>query len=199
VINIYVSYDEVKNRNIKTLESLSQEHIEGRLSAISKMVDEYCNTKFEPTVDTFKSDLREKIIVRKRPLLDTVSILVNDEEINKDEDFFVDVDLNIIEIDEIINYERKRKNVQIEYEYGYKEAPETVKDVIVELLVLEESEKNAAGNMKSQSWEDYSYTMEDSDKRKTKKDILDRLAMYKIDKEVLTISTNNNKIRAMLL
>ncbi|WP_129596026.1 hypothetical protein [Anaerophilus nitritogenes] len=196
---MYVSYDEVKKRNIKILESLPKEHIEDRLSSISKMVDEYCNTKFKPTIDTYKTDLREKIIVRKRPLLQVDSLRINDEIIIEDQDFYVEKDSNLIEIDEPINYKRRRKNVKIEYQYGYDEVPETVKDVIIELLILEESEKDMTGNMKSQSWEDYSYTREDSDKLKTKEDILSRLLIYQEDREISIMYKENNKIHACLL
>ena len=46
---MYLTVQEVKKSGIKVLEDLDDDFLEMRIESLSRLVDEYCNTRFEPT------------------------------------------------------------------------------------------------------------------------------------------------------
>lgn len=191
----YISIDEVKSSNIDIFKGLDDDYIQKRLNNLSRVIDEYCNTKFTPTIDNWRTDLRTRNKVPKKPLLSVEDVKVKDIELVEDTDFYVYERINLVEIDDTSIYEKRKKALNIEYTYGYEIVPAIVKEVLLELLKDNvASLSHTTGRVKSEQWEDYSYTLSDSNE--VMKNILSLLDQFiEHDEE----ERHSNKIRAMLL
>lgn len=184
----YVTVEEIKRRNIQSLNNLNldKQEVTGKLNKrlieLSQVVDEYCNTRFVPTSDNFFVDLIEKVRVRRTPLLEVSGLSVKGITLVENEEFFVYRDQNRIEI----NYEPPptvffKKAVHIDYVFGFLEIPQTVRDVIIEILALEtvHNSSNGHSTLRSESWDgEYNYQRhsgKDNTLAELRKDILKRL------------------------
>lgn len=191
----YISIEEVKNSNITIFEDLEDNYIQKRLNDLSRVIDEYCNTKFTPTIDNWRTDVRTRNKVPKRPLLSVENVEVKGMELIEDNDFYIYERINLIEIDDTSKYEKKKKALTINYTYGHEEVPAIVKEVLLELLKDNvASLSHTTGRVKSEQWDDYSYTLSESNE--VMKNILSMLDKFiEHDEE----ERQSNKIRAMLL
>ncbi len=198
---MYVTVDEIKQKEIKSLENLSDNKLECYIELMSGEVDEYCNTKFKLTKDIYTLDYKRKFFTRKQPLISVNNIELEEYPLFENEDFFVYTEKSRIELAEF-KVERVKKAIKIEYLYGYKEVPATVKQVIIDLIKLQEESKNAILNgIQSENFDgEYSYSLhssKDFTPSELRKAILERLDIFKVKPY---IETNNNRIvKAMLL
>ena len=193
--NSYISIGEVRNSNIDIFKSLDDSYIQKRLINLSRVIDEYCNTKFTPTIDIWRTDLRTRNKVPKKPLLSVEKVEVKEIELIEDDDFYVYERINLVEIEDTSIYEKKKKALTINYTYGYEVVPAIVKEVLLELLKDNvASLSHTTGRVKSEQFDDYSYTL--SDNNEVVKSILSMLDKFiEHDEE----ERQSNKIRAMLL
>lgn len=193
-IESYISIDDVKSSNIAIFEGLEDSYIQKRLNNLSRVIDEYCNTKFTPTEDNWRTDLRARNKVPRKPLISVESVEVRGSLLSEDTDYYVYEEKNLIEIENISEYKNRKKALTLNYTYGYREVPAIVKEVLLELFKDGISNlTHTVGRVKSEQWEDYSYTLDNSD---TIEPILLRLSRFIEEDEV---ERQSNKIRAMLL
>jgi hypothetical protein len=192
---MYVTVDDIKSSRVALFDGLPDGFIEKRLIDLSKVIDEYCNTTFKPTQIEWKTDLRLKVRALKKPLISIEEVKVLGEALVEDEDYYVYPEKNLIEFDDMSNYRRRKKALNLKYTYGYVEVPSIVKEVLLELLKDSLESANMSGKVKSEQWEDYQYTLADS--TETTKNILSRLDRFiEYEDEIVE---GRNKIRAMLL
>ncbi len=192
---MYLTVKDIKNSRVASLTELPDSFIEKRLIDLSKVIDEYCNTTFKPTQAEWKTDLRLKVRTLKKPLISVEEVKVLDEALVEDEDYYVYPEKNLIEFEDISRYKKRKKALNFKYTYGYVEVPAIVKEVLLELFKDSLESANTVGKIKSEQWEDYSYTLSDS--TETTQNILSRLDRFIEDEE--EIVEGKNKIRAMLL
>lgn len=193
---MYLTVEEVKESGINALKDLSDEFLEKRIEALSGVVDEYCNTRFEPTEIEWTTDLRVRVKTLKKPLLSVEELKILDEVLVENEDYYVYPEKNLIEFEDILDYQRKKKILYVKYIYGYEEVPAIVKEVLLELLKDSVVSSDTTSRMKSETWEDYSYTL--SDTSETRASILSMLDRF-IEDSTEYVESSSNKIRAMLL
>lgn len=194
----YITIEEIKKLQIKSLEELDDEALQVRIDRLSGLVEEYCNTKFEPTDHKQKFDVASKLRVAKTPLIEVGKFVYAGTEQVEDLDYYVYTDLNVIEIEDTCQFERKKNSIQVEYKYGYEKVPATVKEVIIELLKLEVEQKDQSNTVKSETFDkEYSYTKQSgTDNVKTKEGILALLDRY-VEEEYVPIS--NKRVRARVI
>lgn len=198
---MYVTVDEIKQKEIKSLENLSDDKLECYIELMSGEVDEYCNTKFKPTKDIYTLDYKRKFFTRKQPLISINNIKLEEYPLFENEDFFVYIEKSRIELAEF-KVERVKKAIKIDYLYGYEKVPVTVKQVIIDLIKLQEESKNSILNgIQSENFDgEYSYSLhssKDFTPSELRKAILERLDIFKVKPY---IETNNNRIvKARLL
>lgn len=198
---MYITIDEIKQSDIKSINHLSEDRLEYYIDLMSREIDEYCNTKFEPTQDQYTLDYKKKFFTRKQPLINVNSILLNYNPILVDEDFFVYAEKSRIELVEI-EVEKVKKAISIDYIYGYEEVPATVKQVIIELIKLDEDSKNfKASNIQSENFDgEYSYSLygsKDFTPSELRKALFKRLDIFKVKPYIET--TNNRLVNVRLL
>jgi len=180
----YVTIEDVRARNIEALNNMSDEELAMQIESISAEIEEYCNTKFRPTADTYKLDLCESFYLRHKPILEITSLKLNKIPLIEDEEFFVYPDVAKVVVtvykDDVKTF---RKALEVEYKYGYEKAPATVKQVIIDLIKLDETSKDYKSvGIQSENWAgDYSYTVntsKDFTPTNLRKDILSRLGDF---------------------
>lgn len=193
---MYLSVEDIKESKVAALIELPDEFIKKRLENLSMVIDEYCNTKFTPTEATWSTDLKRKIVTLKKPLLHVNELEVLSSPLEENEDYYVYPEKNLIEFEDISKYERRKKALSIKYTYGYEEVPAIVKEVLLDLFKENVSGTSTTSKIKSEQWEDYSYTL--ADNTEITQDILARLDMFaQNDSDYVEGATN--KIQAMLL
>lgn len=192
---MYLTVEDVKKSQVAALIELPDEFIEKRLEVLSGVIDEYCNTKFVPTKIEWRTDLKRKVKTLKRPLINVMNLKIQDDLLEEDLDYYVYPERNLVEFEDILEYKRRKKTLYIKYVYGHEEVPAIVKEVLLELFKASMEGSNVSGRVKSEQWEDYSYTLSDS--AETIQSILSMLDRYVEDEE--EIIESSNKIRAMLL
>lgn len=192
---MYLTVEDIENSRVAAFEGLHDDFIENRLKALSGVIDEYCNTKFVPTKTEWNTDLKRKVKTLKKPLLFVDKLKVLGNELEEDFDYYVYPERNLIEFEDISDYKRRKKALYLIYTYGYEEVPAIVKEVLLELFKDSLSNANITNKVKSEQWEDYSYTLSDS--TETIQSILSILDKYIEDEEEIT--EGRNKVRAMLL
>ncbi len=191
----YLTLGDIKNSRIPLFNELPDEFIQKRLNNLSRVIDEYCNTKFTPTIDSWRTDLKSRNTTPNKPLLSVENVEVRGDILVEDADYYVYEKKNLIEIDDTSIYEKKKKALTIDYTYGHKEVPAIVKEVLLELLKDSVSSlSHTTGRVKSEQWEDYSYTLSDSNE--VMRSILSMLDKFIEEEEV---ERQSNKIKAMLL
>lgn len=193
---MYLTIEDVKNSRIVSFEGLPDEFIKKRLENLSMVIDEYCNTKFTPTEATWSTDLKRKIVTLKKPLLHVNELEVLSSPLEENEDYYVYPEKNLIEFEDISKYERRKKALSIKYTYGYEEVPAIVKEVLLDLFKENVSGTSTTSKIKSEQWEDYSYTL--ADNTEITQDILARLDRFAEDDSDY-VEGATNKIQAMLL
>ena len=193
---MYLTVEEVKNSRVAAFEGLPDEFIEKRLENLSKVIEEYCNTRFVPTETEWNTDLKRKIRTIKKPLLYVNELKVLGTNLEENEDFYVYPEKSLIEFENISEYKKRKKVLYINYTYGYEEVPAIVKEVLLELFKDSLVNANTTNRVKSEQWEDYSYTLADS--TETTQNILARLDRF-IEDDLDYVEEGTNKIRAMLL
>lgn len=192
---MYLTVEDIKKSRVASLTELPDEFIEKRLEVLSKVIDEYCNTRFVPTVTEWRTDLKRKVKTLKRPLLHVDELTVQDNLLEEDIDYYVYPERNSIEFEDILEYKRRKKTLFIKYTYGHDEVPAIVKEVLLELFKDSMEGLTISGRVKSEQWEDYQYTLSDS--TETTERILSMLNRYIENEDEIVESSN--KIRAMLL
>jgi|GEM_PF-6177596 len=193
---MYLTVEEVKESGISALKDLDDEFIEKRIEVLSGVIDEYCNTRFEPTEIEWTTDLRIRVKTLKKPLLSVEELKILDDPLEENEDYYVYPEKNLIEFEDILDYKRRKKVLYIKYFYGHEEVPAIVKEVLLELLKDSVVSSDTTSRMKSETWEDYSYTL--SDTSETRASILSMLDKF-IEDSTEYIESSSNKIRATLL
>lgn len=193
---MYLTVEDIKNSRVAALEELPDEFIEKRLESLSKVIEEYCNTSFKPIQTEWKTDLKSRVKVLKKPLISVEEVNVLGETLVEDEDYYVYPEKNRIEFENISRYSRRKKALTIKYTYGYGKVPAIVKEVLLELFKDSLVNANTTSRVKSEQWEDYSYTLADS--TETTQNILARLDRF-IEDDLDYVEEDTNKIRAMLL
>ena len=193
---MYLTIEDVKNSRIVAFEGLPDEFIEKRIETLSRVIEEYCNTKFTPTEATWSTDLKRKIVTLKKPLLHVNELEVLSSPLEENEDYYVYPEKNLIEFEDISKYERRKKALSIKYTYGYEEVPAIVKEVLLDLFKENASDASTTSKIKSEQWEDYSYTL--ADNTEITQDILARLDRFAEDDSDY-VEGATNKIQAMLL
>lgn len=193
---MYLTVEDIRNSKVAAFEELPDEFIEKRLKELSKVIDEYCNTRFEPTEVEWNTDLKRRIRTIKKPLLYVKELKILDTNLEENEDFYVYPEKSLIEFENISEYKKRKKALYINYIYGYEEVPAIVKEVLLELFKDSLVNANTTNRVKSEQWEDYSYTLADS--TETTQNILARLDRF-IEDDLDYVEEGTNKIRAMLL
>ncbi len=193
---MYLTVEDIKSSRVAAFEGLPDEFIEKRLKDLSGVIDEYCNTRFAPTKTEWRTDLKSRVKVLKRPLIAVEEVKVLDEVLVENEGYYVYPEKNLIEFENISKYKKRKKTLYINYTYGYEEVPAIVKEVLLELFKDSLVSANTTNRVKSEQWEDYSYTLADS--TETTQNILARLDRF-IEDDLDYIEEGTNKIRAMLL
>ncbi|GMG96251.1 hypothetical protein [Tepidimicrobium xylanilyticum] len=193
---MYLTVEDIKNSRVAALKELPDEFIVKRLIDLSRVIDEYCNTKFIPTGTEWTTDLRRKIKTLKKPLLHVDELKVFGVTLVENEDYYVYPEKNAIEFEDISKYQKRKKAVYIKYTYGYEEIPAIVKEVLLELFKESIVNANNIYRVKSEQWEDYSYTL--ADNTETMQNILSRLDRF-IEDDANIAEESSNKVRAMLL
>lgn len=193
---MYLTIEDVKNSRIAAFEGLPDEFIEKRIETLSRVIEEYCNTKFTPTEAIWSTDLKKKIVTLKKPLLHVNELEVLSSPLEENEDYYVYPEKNLIEFEDISKYERRKKALSIKYTYGYEEVPAIVKEVLLDLFKENVSGTSTTSKIKSEQWEDYSYTL--ADNTEITQDILARLDMF-AENDSDYVEGATNKIQAMLL
>lgn len=193
---MYLTVQEVKKSGIKVLEDLDDDFLEMRIESLSRLVDEYCNTRFEPTEVEWVTDLKIRVKTLKKPLLVIEELKILDDLLVENEDYYVYPEKSLIEFEDILEYKKRKKALYIKYVYGYEEVPAIVKEVLLELLKDSVVSADTTSRMKSEQWEDYSYTVADG--KEARDDILSMLDRF-IEDDGDYLEVTSNKIRAMLL
>lgn len=198
---MYVTVDEIKALNIKKISNLSEEKLEYYIKIISKEIDEYCNTVFEPTKESDKLDYKKLIYVKKRPLIKIEEIIINEKNLQENKHFFVYPEKSKVEFIDM-KIKNPKRAVTLYYIYGFENVPATVKSVIVDLLKLtEESNSYSNTGIQSENWDgEYSYSMHSSKDflpTELRKNILQRLDIFK--QNSYEESENYRVVKAMLL
>jgi hypothetical protein len=192
---MYLTVEDVKKSQVAALVELPDDFIIKRLEILSGVIDEYCNTRFVPTEIEWRTDLKRKVRTLKRPLISVNELMIQDNLLEEDLDYYVYPERNLIEFEDILEYKRRKKTLYIKYVYGHEEVPAIVKEVLLELFKDSIEGSNVSGRVKSEQWEDYQYTLADGSQ--SIKGILSMLDRFIEDEE--EIIENSNKIRAMLL
>ena len=192
---MYLTVEDIKESKVAALIELPDDFIEKRLINLSKVIDEYCNTRFVPTKIEWRTDLKRKVKTLKRPLINVINLKVQDDPLEEDLDYYVYPERNLIEFEDILEYKRRKKALYIKYAYGYTEVPAIVKEVLLELFKDSIEGSNISGRVQSEQWEDYQYTLSNSSQ--SIKGILSMLDRFIEDEE--DIVESSNKIRAMLI
>ena len=206
---MYATNEEYKRRYPNT--ELSESEIELDIITISKIAEEYCNTRFVPTPDTYKLDFVRKFYTKKAPLLSVSSMTVHKSILEEDLEFYVYNENRLIEIDEELEPpDKMKKAISVQYSYGYETVPIVVKEVILDLINLnDEIAKGELSNVtyQSESW-DNEYTRaratgEENSTAGIRKSILSRLDPYKVLDisylSALDFENGKGNVRAMLL
>lgn len=193
---MYLTVEEVNESRITALEGLPDEFIAKRIEDLSRLIDEYCNTRFLPTTVEWKTDLKRRIKTFRKPLLTVDELKILEDQLEEDEDYYVYPEKNLIEFEDISQYQRKKKALYIKYTFGYEETPAAVKEVLLELFRDSVVHSGTTSKVKSEQWEDYSYTLADS--TETALSALSMLDRF-IEDDTLYVEESTNKIRAMLL
>lgn len=193
---MYLTVEEVNESRITALEGLPDEFIAKRIEDLSRLIDEYCNTRFLPTTVEWKTDLKRRIKTFRKPLLAVDELKILEDQLEEDEDYYVYPEKNLIEFEDISQYQRRKKALYIKYTFGYEETPVAVKEVLLELFRDSVVHSGTTSKVKSEQWEDYSYTLADS--TETALSALSMLDRF-IEDDTLYVEESTNKIRAMLL
>ena len=193
---MYLTVEEVKNSRVAALEGLPDEFIEQRLKMLSGVIDEYCNTRFEPTEVEWTTDLKSRVRTLKKPLLYVDEVKIHEELQEENTDYYVYPEKNLIEFEDIAKHRKKKKALHLKYTYGYEEVPAIVKEVLLELLKESVVGADTTSRVKSEQWDDYSYTL--SDNTETTQSILSMLDKFVEDDAEYT-EAGSGKVRAMLL
>ena len=192
---MYLTVEDIKNSRVASLTELPDDFIEKRLDVLSRLIDEYCNTRFVPTETEWRTDLKRKVKTLKRPLINVNKLMIQDNLLEEDIDYYVYPERNLVEFEDILEYKRRKKTLYIKYTYGHEEIPAIVKEVLLELFKDTMEGSNVSGRVKSEQWEDYQYTL--SDATGTTGRILSMLNRY-IESEDEVVESSN-KIRAIFL
>lgn len=195
---MYVTLEEIKALDIKNLANLNDDILISEIGLVSKEIDEYCNTRFEPANDKYTLDYKKVFYTRKQPFINIESLILQGEiqqSLIEDTDFFVYTEKSRIEMADL-EIKKIKKALCIEYMYGYVETPSTVKKVLIDIIKLDADTKDTklTGGIVTETWEDYSYSLyssKDFTPIELRKNILSRLDMFKV---LPYIETENNRL-----
>ena len=188
--------------NIDSLKDLDEGTLELKIAQVSAEIDEYCNTRFLPTEDTFMLDYTERFHTRRGPLIMVKVLFVNGMEMLQNREFFEYPESSRIEFCRNLKVDNYRKAIEVRYLFGHGTVPATVKSVIVELMKLDaESANIPMDGLHSENWDsEYQYTKatsKDLTPAELRNAILARLDKFKIEPFVEPIDMS--AVRARLI
>lgn len=188
-------------KDIDCLKNASKTQLLSHIKLLSDEIDEYCNTRFEPSEDSYFRDFKERFNTRKQPLLEVQKLALNHCRLKENRHFFVYQENSSVEVLETPKKQYK-KALEVKYLFGYKEVPSIVKQVIVELIKLDyESKKFSLSGLQSENWDgEYSYATQSSKDftpTELRKNILSRLDIFKVPPFMETKETRTVKVRLL--
>ncbi len=188
---MYLTVKEVRAFSKNGFGELTDNKLLMLIKRYSGIIDDYCNTKFVPTTHNFVCDYHKTIKVMKTPLLHVETLTYLEHPLAENKDFFVYSEQNLIEMGLKINASRKRA-IKVDYTYGFDEAPETVKFVLGQLIVLYYSNNEELNTtLQSENFDgEYSYQKGNKSFEDMFKEILSLLDKY-VQKPYKPIVENN--------
>jgi hypothetical protein len=171
--------------NIPSLKDLNEATLMLKIEQVSGEIDEYCNTRFLPTEDTFTLDFTERFHTRRGPLIEVTVLFVNGMEMLQNREYFEYPETSRIEFCRNLNVDCYRKAIEVRYIFGHETVPATVKAVIVELVKLDvEASSIQIDGLHSENWDgEYQYskvTSKDLTPAEIRNAILSRLDKFKV-------------------
>lgn len=169
---------------VNSFKELEDQKIESIIKEYQTLLEEYCNTKFEPTKDSYKTRLTKDLFTKNKPLLQIIKLNIKDRVLKEDEDYILNKQKNHIEIkskvfdkliDNLTSDELEDNIVQIEYLYGYLNMPIRIKQAIKNLIAFDYDKNNS---IKSESWDEDRYSYVKENNKKQREDIFLTLSPY---------------------
>lgn len=188
-MKVYLTVDEVKAFKGKAVAELEDDAITQYIELYQEVIEEYCNTKFEPTAYTQRFELMSLVRVSKTPLIRVNTCKIRDVELVEDKEYFADIEGNSI----CVEYKAEcsslgKKMLSVEYMYGYEKCPATVKEVLLDLIQAALSNNNKEdASIESETF-DQEYSYKNKDISKMKSSILARLDGYVQEEYIPTVT-----------
>lgn len=155
---MYLSAEEARAMSSDLLIDQTDEQIERLIALYSSMVDEYCNTKFEPTTAEFIADMASQIRLSKGPLLQVNSITYQGDKLKPGIDYYGYPEKGLVTIADTAKYDAKKRSLHILYQYGYETVPAIVKKVVLDLIGLDTQSGDDSWAVAQENWDgEYSY------------------------------------------
>ena len=188
--------------HIPSVKDLDEFTLERMIEQVSGEIDEYCNTRFLPTEDTFTLDFTERFHTRRGPLIMVKVLYVNGMEMLQNREYFEYPESSRIEFCRNLKVDCYRRAIEVRYIFGHETVPATVKAVIVELVKLDiEASTTPMDGIHSENWDgEYQYTKatsKDLTPVEIRNSILARLDKFKVPVFVEPIDTG--VVRARLI
>ncbi len=150
-----MSVEEIKLFGIECINSAPPRQVEGLIEFYTKLLEEYCNTKFSRTRSIMITDALPKVNLRNTPAIEVDRVIYNKKLLKIYEDYFI-CD-NVLEI--IAELDIVPKGLEIHYVYGFEVVPALVKQALVELIKLRLDFSLHNSSVTGESFGgDYSYT-----------------------------------------
>ena len=178
---MYLTVEELKTYNIDVFDGKSDEELENLIDLYASLVEEHCNTKFNETEHSFKVDVARKISVMHTPLVSVKSITYKNQPLISDEQYYVYEDRNLIELEDTSTFIQRKKTLVVNYMYGFKKTPASVKKAIIDLVKLHIDGSGSNSLISQESYDsEYSYTKNtQKTPQQLQQDILSTLDNYK--------------------
>ncbi|OON99154.1 MAG: hypothetical protein ATN35_02040 [Epulopiscium sp. Nele67-Bin004] len=147
--------EEIKLFGIECINSAPPRQIDELIKFYSKLLEEYCNTKFTRTRSIMFTDTAAKVKLRNTPAIEVEKIIYNKKPLKLYKDYFMYDSC----IDFITEFEYVPKGLEIHYVYGFEVVPALVEQALVELIKLRLDFSQHNSSVTGESFGgDYSYT-----------------------------------------
>ena len=155
---MYMSVEEVRSYQIEALAAQTEEQLEQLIALYSGVVDEYCNTRFEPAAAGFAADVAKQIRLPKGPLLQVDSMAYQGSVLMADQDYYAYLEKGLVELADTAAYAQKKRALHITYQYGHETVPAIVKKAIMDLMQLDVQSGEYNVLAAQENWDgEYSY------------------------------------------
>lgn len=155
---MYLSTEEARAMSSDLLIDQTDEQLERLIALYSSMVDEYCNTKFEPTTAEFIADISSQIRLPKGPLLQVEGVAYQGDTMLQGMEYYVYPEKGLVTIADTAKYDEKKRSLHILYQYGYESVPAIVKKAVMDLIGLDAQSGDGGLLMAQENWDgEYSY------------------------------------------